>query len=315
MGNYQKGTTQPMNISTYSQPGRRREHRPGEVLVRLQPGTAISANRLDPLGGEVLHRFDFPSAEFIRGGEMLHLKLPVGFSTSQAMAALEQDPRVVYAATNDIIQLDQGLAGKTSVPDDLDKKLWGLQAVQAPQAWATTHGSRSGPIVAVLDTGCDVNHPDLKANLWTNSKEIPDNGRDDDGNGVVDDVHGYFPKENNGNLADKQGHGTHTAGTIGAVGNNGAGITGINWEAQIMPIKIFDSQGKTDVALIARGLEYAAKNGARITSSSWGGTEPNSALEDMPSRVVRPCTSPPVVTAGSTRMPYLITPAPSISPI
>lgn len=249
-------------------------------MVRLQPGAGFSADVLDQLGGEVLHRFEFPTANLMKGGEMLHLQLPKGTTTAEAMAALEHDPRVTYAAPNDIIHVDQGLAGKTSVPNDLDKKLWGLQAIQSPAAWETTRGSRNGPVIAVLDTGCDVNHPDLRDNLWTNPKEIPGNGLDDDGNGVVDDVHGFFPKENNGNLTDKLGHGSHTAGTIGAVGNNGQGITGINWEAQIMPIKIFDSQGQTDVALIARGLEYAARHGARITSNSWGGTEPNPALED-----------------------------------
>lgn len=270
------------------------KHVEGEVMVRLQPGVGLADTFLP---GKVLHQYKFPAQVGLQpSGSLLHLKLPEGMSTEAGISALEQDPRVVYAASNDIYELDY-LSG-IDKPDDMSRKLWALEAISAPQAWASTHGSRTGPIVAVLDTGIDTNHPDLKANLWTNTKEIPGNGIDDDGNGVIDDVHGIFPKENNGNVQDQNGHGTHTAGTIGAVGNNGQGITGINWEARIMAIRIFDDKGRTDVAQIARGLEYAAQNGARITSSSWGGTESNPALLDA----FKSCPSLHVAACGNSHL-------------
>ena len=199
-------------------------------------------------------------------------------STAEGLMQLQDDPSVVYATPNHIYHLDEFKS--TSTPNDLDKKLWGMKAIHAPEAWAIQHGSPSGPIVAVLDTGVDLNHPDLKANLWTNPREIAGNGLDDDGNGIIDDVHGYYPKMNNGDVQDGHKHGTHTFGTIGAVGNNGLGVTGVNWEGQIMAIKIFDDQGRTDAAMVAKGLEYATNHGARITSNSWGGTVYNPAIED-----------------------------------
>ncbi|MFN8607434.1 MAG: S8 family peptidase [Vulcanimicrobiota bacterium] len=275
-------------------PKTRLRHVEGEVLVRLQPGAGLTDVFLP---GEILHQYRFPAPTGLApAGNLVHVKLPEGISTEAAIATLEQDSRVAYAAPNDIYELDT-LAGATR-PDDMGRKLWALEQIHAPEAWSTSHGSRNGPIVAVLDTGIDCNHPDLKANLWTNTREIPGNGIDDDGNGVVDDVHGIFPKENNGNIQDKNGHGTHTAGTIGAVGNNGSGITGINWEAQIMAIRIFDDKGRTDVAQIARGLEYAAQNGARITSSSWGGTESNRALQDA----FQSCPSLHIAACGNSHL-------------
>lgn len=268
-------------------------HVEGEVLVRLQPGAGIADSFLP---GEVLHEYRFPGATGLTGGAgLVHLKLPENVSTAEGILALQKDPRIQYAASNDIYELDHL---DSAMPDDMSRKLWGLRAIQAPAAWSISHGSRTGPIVAVLDTGIDQTHPDLQANLWTNPKEIPGNGIDDDGNGVIDDVHGIFPKENNGNIQDKHGHGTHTAGTIGAVGNNGLGITGINWEARIMTIRIFDDKGKTDVAQIARGLEYAAQNGARITSSSWGGTESNDALRDA----FESCPSLHIAACGNSHL-------------
>ena len=145
--------------------------------------------------------------------------------------------------------------------------------IDAPEAWTRTTGSRTGPIIAVLDTGVDTDHPDLKDNIWTNTGEIPGNGKDDDNNGVIDDVHGYNAYYKNGDPDDKDSHGTHCAGTIGAVGNNGRGVVGVNWQTRIMPIKIFNDnkKPKTSRSAILRGISYATRHGARITSNSWGG--------------------------------------------
>ncbi|MBT9586355.1 S8 family serine peptidase [bacterium] len=254
------------------------EHRPGELLVGLHAASSsFCPGSWDQLGGEVLHRFRFPENRFAPATEMLHLKLPEGVRPEEAMQALEKDPRVAYTALNHVFDIEDCLVGKTTLPNDLDPKQWGMTAIHAGEAWSATHGSPK-TVIAVFDSGIDTNHSDLKANLWTNRKEIPGNGLDDDKNGYVDDIHGIDPHQMNGDVMDKFRHGTHTAGTIGAVGNNGKGVTGVNWETQILAIKIFDKNGKTDAAAIAKGLEYAAQNGARITSHSWGNKVFNSAM-------------------------------------
>ena len=135
------------------------------------------------------------------------------------------------------------------MPDDpFFSQLWGLHNegqtggaagadIDALEAWALTAGSPN-VIVAILDTGVDTNHEDLADNLWTNPSEIPGNGIDDDNNGYVDDTIGWDFYNNDNDPFDDGGHGTHLAGIIGAVGNNGIGITGVNHAVRIMPLKI-----------------------------------------------------------------------------
>lgn len=198
------------------------------------------------------------------GGELIRLKLPEGVSTAEGIALLENDEQLAYVTSNDKRAASQ-------IPDDEKaEELWGLQAIQAPQAWERTTGSRQGPVIAVLDTGIDANHPDLAPNLWVNKGEIPGNGLDDDGNGVIDDIHGYNATDGSGNPIDDIGHGTHCAGTIGAVGNNGQGVVGVNWQAQLMPVKMMVN-GEGTVADTVRAVLYATENGADITSNSYGG--------------------------------------------
>lgn len=131
----------------------------------------------------------------------------------------------------------------------------------------------------MIDTGIDYNHPDLKANVWVNPGELPGDGKDNDGNGVADDLHGYNAFSDNGDPLDRHGHRTHCAGTIAAVGENGIGVVGVNHKANIMGIKIFNDQGSTNAAAIIRGIEYATRAGARITSNSWGGGGANAGIE------------------------------------
>lgn len=124
----------------------------------------------------------------------------------------------------------------TYVPGMQD--MWGLYAMHLPQAWQTTTGS-SSVTVAVVDGGVNITHSDLAANIWTNPGEIAGNGIDDDGNGYIDDVNGWNFVFNDNQL--KQGyylHGTHVAGIIGAVGNNGIGVVGVNWHVKLMPLAI-----------------------------------------------------------------------------
>src|SRR5690606_25953748 len=131
--------------------------------------------------------------------------------------------------------------------------------IDAPEAWDITTGGITATgdsiVVAVVDGGFYLNHPDLKPNLFKNRQEIPNNGVDDDGNGYIDDFDGWNAYNNNGNLSSGDNHGTHVAGIIGAKGNNNAGVSGVNWNVKIMPIR--GSSGTTSVVVAAYG--YAAK--------------------------------------------------------
>ena len=145
--------------------------------------------------------------------------------------------------------------------------LWGIYAVNAPAAWDTAQGD--GVVVAVIDTGVDYNHPDLADNIWTNPNEIAGNFFDDDGNGFVDDFHGWNFVNNTNDPIDDNGHGTHVAGTIAAEGNNGIGVIGVAWHAKIMPLKGFDSSGTGFDFTVAPAIMYAANNGADVINASW----------------------------------------------
>lgn len=143
--------------------------------------------------------------------------------------------------------------------------------IHLPAAWDLKTGSGS-VIIADIDTGVDYNHPDLAGNIWTHPGEIAGNGIDDDGNGFVDDLHGWNFVNNTNDPMDDHGHGTHTAGTIGAVGNNGAGGVGVNWIAKVMPIKFMNSAGSGTIEDAARAILYASQMGAKISNNSWGCT-------------------------------------------
>jgi subtilisin len=154
---------------------------------------------------------------------------------------------------------------------DLGGASWGLDLVKAPESWARGFTGQ-GITVAVLDTGVDYSHIDLKENIWTNPGEIASNGLDDDGNGYIDDVNGWnFTDGGTNDVADIDSHGTHVAGTIAAV-NNGFGVTGVAYGAKIMPVKVIGDIYQFDIA-VASGIRYAVQNGARVLNLSLG-TDP-----------------------------------------
>jgi subtilisin family serine protease len=154
--------------------------------------------------------------------------------------------------------------------DPLYSQQWGIPACQIDAVWDSTSGD-STQIIAILDSGVDWTHPDLKDNIWINYPEANGlTGNDDDHNGYIDDIRGWNFIGNNNNPADDNSHGTHVAGIIAAEGNNGIGIAGVNWHAKIMPVKVFQSNGKGDVAVISQGINYAAMNGATIINMSFG---------------------------------------------
>lgn len=284
-------------------------YRPGEVIVRLKGDSASLASTDDfasKYGATVADTFQIGEQGLIDRGQLMQLKLPTNLSTEAAIQQMKQDPRVAYAEPNFIYTVPQNEGQQPPaqqppvqqqppaqqppvnngpaqfLPNDLSDSLWGMHNtgqnggvadadIDAPEAWAIHTGRNDAPIIAVIDTGIDYNHPDLKANMWVNPNEIPGDGIDNDNNGVIDDVHGYNANADNGNPMDGHGHGTHCAGTIAGVGDNGEGVVGVNHHARLMAVKIFDDSGSTDSAAILRAIEYTTKMGATITSNSWGG--------------------------------------------
>jgi thermitase len=176
--------------------------------------------------------------------------------------------------------------------DPLIGKQWGMKDLGVEQAWAINFGTNQ-IVVAVIDTGIDYNHEDLRQNLWINKKEIPDNGKDDDKNGYVDDIIGwdYVGKDNKpydltGNLlavlgGGNPGHGTHCAGNIAATGKNSVGITGVAPRAKIMALRFIGDKGGTTADAV-KAIRYAVDNGAKVLSNSWGssGEDPADAVNN-----------------------------------
>ena len=212
-----------------------------------------------------------------------HVRVESG-TTADAMDRLRRDPNVAYVEPNYEIHADV-------VPNDPRfPELYGMRNtgqtggtagadIKATNAWDVFTGDPNLKI-GIIDTGIDYNHPDLAANVWTNPGEIPGNNLDDDGNGYVDDVHGYDFANNDGDPFDDNGHGSHCAGTIAGAGNNNVGVTGVNWQLKIVAIKFLNSAGSGSTAGAISGIQYAITVGVKLTSNSWGGGGFSQALLD-----------------------------------
>ncbi|WP_413163773.1 S8 family serine peptidase [Capilliphycus salinus ALCB114379] len=182
------------------------------------------------------------------------------------------DSRFGYGLTDASAAVSQSL-GVPDFPDvaDLGGNDWGRDLIGAPEVW--TQGiTGENVVVAVIDSGVDYNHPDLFANIWSNSDEIPNNGIDDDNNGYVDDSRGWDFVEQDNDPMDLNGHGTHVAGITGA-SRDGVGITGVAPNAEIMPVRVLDRNGFGKVSDALRGIRYAVENGADVINLSLGGND------------------------------------------
>ena len=158
---------------------------------------------------------------------------------------------------------------------------WNFDKVSAPQAWDIVRGGSENAVVAILDTGVDIDHPDLKDNIWTNPREIPGNGVDDDKNGYIDDYYGWDfirdtpnprPKFDETYVVGAINHGTIVSGIVAATANNNQGMAGLAWNVKIMPLRVLNSQGNGSVDAVIKAVNYAKNNGAKIINLSFVGT-------------------------------------------
>ena len=156
-----------------------------------------------------------------------------------------------------------------TIPNDSSwSSLYGMNTINAPAAWDEHVGDQAFKI-AIIDSGADPNPPALVDNLWQNPNEIQGNGIDDDGNGLIDDTYGWDFYDNDANPADQNGHGTHTAGTVGARGNNSSGVAGVNWVCSLMIFRVGDQTLSSQAILDS--LQTACVNGAKVSNNSYGG--------------------------------------------
>jgi len=273
------------DINTYIDHLLSTEHLNGEIIVKFKDEIAhdpllieqSSATTHIQTGGVVKRKFK-------RFKGLQHVRLSKPENMRKALKSYLENPDIEYAEPNYIVRI-------STSPDDTDfNNLWGLHNngqtggtvdadIDATEAWDISTGNAT-VIVAVIDTGVDYNHDDLASNMWINTAEIPGNGIDDDSNGKVDDDKGWDFITHDNDPYDDNGHGTHCSGTIGAVGDNGIGIAGINWNIKIMPLKAFDASGEGNTVYAISAIEYAVDNGANIISNSWGGSGKSVALQN-----------------------------------
>jgi subtilisin family serine protease len=199
--------------------------------------------------------------------ELLKLK---NKNVQEILKKIKLKKQVVFAEPDYLLTID-------SVPNDPKfTSLWGLNNAQnidmdAPEAWNIQTGSKD-VLVAIIDEGVDIGHEDLSANIWVNPGEIAGDGIDNDGNGYIDDIHGwdFFNKDNSVYDGIADDHGTHVAGTIAAVGNNGIGVIGVAPNVTLMPLKFIGPTGGYSSDAI-KAIEYATAKGAKVINASWGG--------------------------------------------
>jgi subtilisin family serine protease len=241
------------------------------VIVRFAAGASTQERADMRARADVQRDATLP----VRGLELVD---PVpGVSVGAAVADLQHMDGVLYAEPDRFVR-------QTAMPNDpLLSYEWDMTAIRAPEAWDVTTGSAQVP-VAVVDTGIDATHPDLASNVWTNPGESgggrETNGLDDDGNGRIDDVHGWDFVDQDAQPQDGNGHGTHVSGTIAARGNDATGVAGLNWSSAIIPLRVLDDDGGGFVSDTITAYSYAARNGARVVNASLGGPSFSRAEHD-----------------------------------
>lgn len=285
------------------------EYRAGEAVVKLKPSTlGTFGSQTRSLVSALARTYSVSARPFQTDKSLLVLEAKSLGTTSavpmsQLLADIRANAAVQYAEPNYIYKVlgvpedsnpvpsDPGelppIAIEGVIPNDPGFTLtWGLlnvgqkdskgqtgtpgSDIGATKAWTAGTGSRSF-VVAVIDTGVDYNHEDLKENIFVNTAEVAGNGVDDDANGFVDDVHGWNFEGKNNDPMDDNRHGTHCSGTIGALGNNNVGVAGVNWAVRILPVKFLSAGGSGSLADAVEGIKYATLMKVNVMSNSWGG--------------------------------------------
>ena len=203
-----------------------------------------------------------PLAESVTslGLGIYRVDLAAGVDFDRAITVFSAQAGVQFVGRDSVVSVAQ-------TPNDPRlSELWSLQKIDAAQGWNVTTGT-GRTVVAVIDTGVDYRHPDLAANIWTNTIDPATGG-----------LHGYDFSDNDTDPMDENGHGTHVAGIVGATGNNGVGVTGIAQRAQIMVLRFMDAAGNGYTSDAVRAIDYAIRHGAKILNNSWGGASPDPAL-------------------------------------
>ncbi|CAD5974301.1 Thermitase [Planktothrix rubescens] len=266
------------------------------VIVKLKPGA--NSNEISNLQAEI-------GVTEVTQASQLGIdiwQIPSG-TVEKIISTYKNDPRFEYIEPDYIITLEDvekpssatessgKITPQATTPNDPGySQLWGLNNtgqsagtadadIDAPEAWDIQKGNPN-LVIGVIDTGVDYNHPDLVGNIWTNPGEIAGDGIDNDNNGYIDDTRGWDFANNDNNPMDGNGHGTHVSGTIAGKGNNSVGVTGVAWNAKIMPLKFLSDAGSgyTSAAILA--INYATAKGVKLTNNSWGGGGYSQALSD-----------------------------------
>lgn len=274
----------------------------GEVVVKIKKGQVNNFLSQKNLGAAVKKQMKLISGDYLLLKS--HDKSAVALTHQlKRQAEVEYvEPNFIYQTIKKNIGVTELLNGEVQTANDPRfGALWGLHNtganepdrfgnvstvtgvagadVNAQKAWEITKGSRD-VVIAVIDTGIDYNHPDLVNQMWVNEGEIPGDGIDNDGNGYIDDIHGWNAALDNGNPMDGNDHGTHCAGTIGAEHNNGIGVAGVMGDVRMMGIKFLTDEGGGSLADAVEAIDYATKMNVDIMSNSWGGGGYSQALYD-----------------------------------
>jgi subtilisin family serine protease len=247
----------------------------GRLMVGFKKSVSTDRQQqlLAGLGGRISQRF-----KSIRGGRLVVVRPRSGRATGALRKRLARSSEVAYAEPDFFL-----FSSADKTPDD---PFYPLQYalidspsdhdIDAPTAWGTRSSCAK---VAILDTGIDTDHPDLKSNVYK-SKDKPNNGKDDDKNGYVDDTYGLNVIKGKGSGEDDNGHGTHVSGIVAGRGNNDTGVSGTCWSSKLLAVKFMNSKGKGSTSDAIAGIDYAVKQGFKIINCSFGSSSKSSSLHD-----------------------------------
>ncbi|MDH5508516.1 MAG: S8 family serine peptidase, partial [Anaerolineae bacterium] len=263
------------------------------ILVKFKPGTAASEIANANKGINPSNQKNIQSVDGLK-----IFTLPPGLSVDAAIEHYQKNPNVLY------VEKDQALQLMAAPNDPSYNSLWAAKNigqtinmsgagtvdadVNLQEAWSNVGTGSADVVIGVIDTGVQITHPDLAANIFVNPGEIANNGIDDDGNGYIDDVNGWDMYYNDNNpINPGDSHGTHVAGTIAAVGNNGVGVVGASWSAKILPCKIGPDNGSITLSAALQCLDYFYNLKTRSTNpvdilasnNSWGGSASQALYE------------------------------------